>query len=202
MKIYLDDQPTDLPQGDLVDVLTAAQRHVASLGLAIVEVRLDGQTLTGDALNGHLSGQSPTRPAEVRLYSANPRLLVVEVLQQIQQQLDVARQAQDDAAEAFQQDRTGDGIQQVSQAIAVWLQVQQAVTEAAAMANLTLDDKTFEDQPVVEHIQQLIEQIKTLRDLLAQRDTLGLADALAYEWSETAGLWQRLVGQLILWIQG
>ena len=128
-------------------------------------------------------------------------MLAVQVLGQVQKQLDVARQAQDHAAEAFQQDKTAQGITQVGQAVNIWLQVQQAVTHSSALAQVNLNERKFEDQPVSAHIHELLERIRTLRDLLTQRDTLGLADTLAYEWSPMADLWQRLIGQLILWIQ-
>src|SRR5690606_37901340 len=131
----------------------------------------------------------------------DPRMLAVEVLNQVNQQLDAAHQAQEDAAVAFQQDKTSQGIAKVGEATAIWLQVQQAVTHGSALVNLSLDDRIFEGQPVTVHIHKLVEQITTLRNLLTQKGTLGLADTLAYEWNETTDLWQRLVGQVILWIQ-
>lgn len=201
MKIYLDDEQVELAGSDLTTVLAAAQQHVADAGRSVVEVQINGESITGDALNCYFDGRATLGDNELRLYSADPRILAAEVLNQVNQQLDVAHQAQVDAAEAFQQDKTSQGIEKVGQAMAIWLQVQQAVTHGSALVQLNLDDRLFENQPVAVHIQKLVEQIKTLRDLLAQRDTLGLADTLAYEWNETTDLWQRLVGQVILWIQ-
>lgn len=201
MKLYLDDEALELAGSDLTTVLAAAQQHVADAGRSVVEVQIDGQAVTGDDLNRYFDGRATLGDGELRLYTADPRILAVEVLNQVNQQLDVAHQAQTDAAEAFQQDKTAAGIEKVGEAMTVWIQVQQAVTHGSALVNLSLDDRMFEGQPVTVHIHKLIEQIKALRDLLTQRDTLGLADTLAYEWNETADLWQRLVGQVILWIQ-
>ncbi len=201
MKIYLDDEPAAFGASDLAGILAAAQQQLAPAGRSVVEIQVDGQVITGQEINRYLDGRSELGASSVHLYSADPRLLAVEVLQQVQQQLDVARDEQVAAAEAFQQDKASEGIAHVGSAINIWLQVQQAVTYGSAMAQVKLDDKVFEDRPVPEHVQHLLEQIRQLRDLLAQRDTLGLADMLAYEWSPTLDLWQRLVGQVILWIQ-
>lgn len=201
MKLYLDDESLELQGSDLATVLAAAQQHVADTGRSVVEVHIDGNEIAGDALNAYFDGRSSLGDSELRLYTADPRLLAVEVLNQVNQQLDAAHQAQTDAAEAFQQDKTSEGIKKVGEAMAIWLQVQQAVTHGSALVNLNLNDRLFEGQPVTVHIHKLVDQIKTLRDLLTQKDTLGLADTLAYEWNETTDLWQRLVGQVILWIQ-
>jgi hypothetical protein len=201
MKIYLDDEPATFSAPDLAGILTAAQQQLAPAGRSVVEIQIDGQVISGDDINRYLDGRSSLGDASIHLYSADPRVLAVEVLQQVQQQLDVARDEQAAAAEAFQQDNTADGIAHVGSAINIWLQVQQAVTYGSAMANVKLDEKSFEGQSVPQHIQNLLDQIRQLRDLLAQRDTLGLADMLAYEWAPTLDLWQRLVGQVILWIQ-
>lgn len=201
MKIYLDDQPASFSGDDLKTILAQAQQQLAPSGRSIVEVHLDGQPLMGDELNRCMDQAPSLVGRTLHLVSADPRQLATEVLQQVQQQLDIARDELALAAEAFQQDQSADGIARVGSVIQIWLQVQQAIGYGSAMANLNLDDKTFEDQPVPQHIQQLLEQIRQLRDQLAQRDTLGLADSLAYEWPATLDRWQRLVGQVILWIQ-
>jgi len=201
MKIYLDDEPTSITGTHLSDILAAAQQQLESTGRSIVEIQVDGHSLSGDDLSRYLDGRVSLSDGTVHLYSADPSVLAVEVLQQVQQQLDVARDEQSEAAEAFQQDNAMKGITHIGNAIAIWQQVQQAVTHGSAMANLNLDEKVFEDVPVPQHIQELLEKIRQLRDLLQQRDTLGLADMLAYEWPPTLDLWQRLVGQVILWIQ-
>jgi hypothetical protein len=201
MKIHLDDEPAVLTGEDLPAILMSAQAKLQGLGRTVVEVQIDGRVIAGDELHQFMQQGKLPAESELRLYSADPRLLAGEVLRQVNEQLDLAQDAQHAAADAFAKDHTTAGIEQVGQAVNIWLQVQQAVTHSCAMAQINLDDRIFEGQPVNVHIQQLVNRIKNLRDLLTQRDTLGLADTLSYEWPEMTELWQRLVGQMILWIQ-
>lgn len=201
MKVYIDEELAPFEADTLAQALTSAQDHLASTGRCIVQVSLDETELIGEALQQQLASTQPVGQCKLELYTADPRQLAGEVLAQVITQLDEAQDAQTAAATAFQEDRTTQGLEEVGKAMAVWIQTQQAVTHCCAMVQLNLDDRIFEGQAVTVHIHQLAEQIKQLRDLLMQRDTIGLADTLAYEWPETAQRWQRLVGQVILWIQ-
>jgi hypothetical protein len=94
MKIYLDDEPTSITGTHLSDILAAAQQQLESTGRSIVEIQVDGHSLSGDDLSRYLDGRVSLSDGTVHLYSADPSVLAVEVLQQVQQQLDVARDEQ------------------------------------------------------------------------------------------------------------
>lgn len=199
MPIYLDGQRTELTGQTLADLIDAAQRRVAGAGRIIVEVIVNGETLGQDQIES--SSGNPVLGSEVRLESADPRELAGTTLEQVRIGLTDAREAQAEAASLFQQDQPSDAMQQVSRAISVWQQTQQAVLQSTMLLGINLDQKTFEQQPVIKMTDSLLAQLRTLRDLIAAGDTVGLADTLAYEWPEMTDRWDRLIVEIQGWIE-
>jgi hypothetical protein len=199
MTVYLDDESVKVSGDTLGPVLQEVSQRLDPAGRIVVEVLLNGEALIGDQL-AQLK-DAPIGNDELRLYSADPVELAVEVLHQVRAQLDDARQAQQEAADLFQRDQAGQALQRVTASLSVWQQAQQAVLQTTQMVGLDLDQQVFEGHPVGSIIQSLLGQLMQVRDLLTAHDTVGLADALAYEWPETVDRWQRLVSQLIQWIE-
>ena len=199
MAIFLDDEPVQLEGGDLESVLAAASTRLGERGRVVVEVQLDGLPIVASNYAEHQD--TSVSDTELRLYSADPHELTVTTLQQVKAHLDQARQAQLQAAELFQQDKQAQALEQVIQVIEVWQQVQQAVLHSVQLLRIDVDEKQVDGQTVVELTDSLIEQLKGLHELLTTVDTVGLADVLAYEWPETADRWERLIAELISWIE-
>ena len=198
MSIYLDDDPVEFAGGDLAAVLEQAREALVGSGRMVVEVRLDGQVLNPNELDAEQ--HTPVGDTECRLYTADPRQLAVETLQQIAQRLNDAGQAQAEAAELLQQDRTADAMKHVTAANEAAQQTQQAVLHSATIVGVDLDGRSVDGQPVSQIVGLLLEQLKELRDLLAAGDTVALADALAYEWPQTIERWQALIGEMVGWV--
>jgi hypothetical protein len=200
MDCFVDDEAVPLAGGTLDQLFEAAQSHLSDSGRVIVDVVVDGESLSGEQLDQ--PQQIATADREVRLYTADPRALAVDTLKQVRGRLSEAEQAQQQAAEQLQQDQPSEALQQVSQAIEVWLQTQQAVQHSAALLGLDLDSLTVDQQPASTVIQSLADQLHQLKDALNNGDTVSLADALAYEWPETVQQWDTLVQGMIQRIEG
>lgn len=199
MAVYLDDQEVRLDGATLGAMIASAKQQLDSAGRAIVEVQLDGQALVGDELTAKQNEQVQSH--ELRLYSANPAQLGVAALEQVRAALDQARDMQSQAAELLQQDQSVEALKQVSQAFEIWMHVQQAVSQAAAFVGLALDRISVDERSATELINDLIEQLKALRQLLIDGDTVAMADVLAYEWPHTVDQWQALIAQIIKQIE-
>lgn len=195
MPVYLDDELLALSGQDLGSVLAAAQQRVSPTGRVVVDVQINGQPLVGDALN-HQQSQ-PLGDAEIRFYSAEASVLAVTALQQARVELEEARQLLVDAAELLQQDQGGKAMPIIGQIIETWRQVQQAVLQSCQLLDLRLDDLVLDERPMAELTQQLLEQLKALRETLLAGDIVSLADVLAYEWPEVCGQWDRALELLV-----
>lgn len=195
MSTFVDDQPVDLTGDDLGSLLASARSHLAPSGRVIVDVQIDGEQLTNEQLSDQQAVKTAGR--EVRLYTADPQTLAVDTLRQVHGRLHEAGQMQQRAAELLQQDQTAEALQQVASAIEIWLQTQQAVQHSSELLSVDLDALTVDNQPLSELTDGLITQLKELKESLNAGDTVGLADALAYEWPQTVERWERLVNALI-----
>jgi hypothetical protein len=200
MPIYLDDEPADLSGATLDAVLDAARERASQSGRVVVEVQADGRPLLGEELEARRG--APLGSADLRLYTADPREREVTTLGLIGARLADARQAQTEAAELLQQDQPAEAMKRVGQAIEVWQEAQRAVLYSAALTGVRLEERTFDGRPFTAFTDELLTRIKGLRDLIASRDTVALADALAYEWPEVIDRWERLIVELIGWIEG
>jgi len=199
MTIYLDDQPLQLKGRDLKSLLVAASDHLSDAGRIVVEVQVDGQPLVEEALDQQYTEE--LGDAEVRLYSADPSELAVMTLEQVKEKLNDARQAQAQAADFFQEDKLDLALKQVVGVIEVWQQTQQAVLQSVQLLGMSLDNMEVEGRSVPDMTDALLNQVSGLRDLLSAGDTVGLADAMAFEWPQTANDWEELMTELRGWIQ-
>lgn len=195
MAVYLDDEAIDVRGADLAAVLQTAQDRLRGAGRIVVEVQLDGRALTGDDLLTH--GRDRLDASELRLYSADPLELSLDALDATRARLAQAREAQSEAADLLQADKAAEALAKVAVANEAWLQTQQAVGIAAETAGIDLAVFTIDGEPVASYTSELVTALKSLRDQLARRDTVSLADALAYEWPTLTDRWDRLIETMI-----
>ncbi len=195
MAVYLDDEAVELSGGDLAAVLTAARDRLAGSGRLVVEVQVDGEAVAADAWQGatvrSLSG------SDLRLYTADPRDLSRSTLESLLAALDEVAKWQREAAELLQQDQQPQAMGKLTQAMEVWQQSQQAVTQATTLTGIDLNDTAVDGEPASAIIDQVLAQLRAVRDAIQSGDMVGLADSLAYEWPGTTEKWQKLVTSVI-----
>lgn len=194
MPIHIDDQPSTLPAGSLRELLAAVSDELAPAGRVVVEVRIDGQSVTGP----DLEDDQPTKAdSDIRVYSAKPGDLVVGVLEDVRAQLTESQKLQQKAAELLQQDEPAQAMGLVKQSIDGWLQAQQAVGQSAQLLQIDLSAITIEDQTVLERMTGLIASLTELKDAVVANDFVALADALQYEWPDITERWDAALGAII-----
>ncbi|MFN3166790.1 MAG: hypothetical protein ACE37H_06970 [Phycisphaeraceae bacterium] len=194
MPIHIDDQPTQLPATSMRELLAAARDELAPTGRVVVEVRIDGETITGPALED----DKPTAAdSDIRVYTAEPSELVVGVLEDVRGQLAASQQMQQQAAELLQQDEPARAMDLVKQSIDGWLQAQQAVGQSAQLLQLDLDAIQVDDQSVLARMNELIASLIELKDAVVANDYVTLADALQYEWPEITERWDAALGAIV-----
>ena len=195
MAIFLDDQVVLLDGENLGDLLGSAKRRLEADDRVVVEVRIDGEKLDGDGIDRQQTIQ--ISDSEVRLYTAEPLQLAASTLDLARGQLTEARTVQQEASDLVHDDRLADALEKISQVIEIWLQVQPAVLDSARFVGLDLDQITVDGSPVTDYTDELIENLRTLKELIANGDTVGLADVLAYEWPPVVDRWDRVIGRLV-----
>jgi len=192
--IHIDDQPTTLPARSLRELLAAARDKLAPSGRIVVEVRVDGESVVGAALDD----DQPTNPgSDIRVYSVRSAEFVAGVLEDVRTQLGESQKLQQQAAELLQQDEPAKAMKLVQQSIDGWLQAQQAVGQSAMLLKIDLSVIKIGDQNVLDRMSELVGSLNDLKDAVVANDFVALADALQYEWPEITQRWDGALGAII-----
>ncbi|MEX2214243.1 MAG: hypothetical protein WD768_08965 [Phycisphaeraceae bacterium] len=199
MSIHIDGIPTALPGTTLGELVLAAQQRLEPSGRVVVEVTLNDQPIVGNELAARQHEAVGTRV--VKLTTADPKELVIDTLGEISRHLNQAGELQNEAADLLQRDKEKDALGKISDAMSIWQQTEEAVRHSAAMLSISLDTMTIDGQPFAAMTENLVQQLGGLRDLIKAHDTVGLADALAYEWPATVKKWQRMIELFVAKIQ-
>lgn len=200
MVVYIDEELIDIQSCGLGLVLQEAKKHLAASGRVVIEVEVDGRQLEYDAL-AELE-RSSIDESEVRLTSADPRDVAVAALCEVRKHLASTKQDHHLAAEMLQQDNQAEAVGKIASLVTVWQRTHRAVIESSALMGVDVGMLTVGEQTAEDVVGTLAEHLKTLRDLLQARDTVGLSDVLLYEWPEVIARWDLLVGALMDQIEG
>ncbi len=188
------DQPSPLTAPNLGGLLDAARQQLDAQDRVIVEVQIDGETLTGDdiAARAHV----PIVAVDIALHTAAPAQIAGDALTHIQSLLDEARQLQADAADDLQADHSQPAFEKLAALIDRWLQVQQGVADVAQFTGLELANLDAAGTPMPEVSAELLNQLHALKEAIESSDGVTLADALAYEWPAQVDRWDAVVAAI------
>lgn len=196
MTVYLDDQPVALAGDNLADLLASATAQLQPAGRMVVEVQLNGQTLTGDSLTQQATAPL-TGDADLRLYSAEPGKLARSVLEEVRAELLAQQTVIERAADLLQQDKPAEAFTLVNAVNEVWLATMRAVEQASPMLGVDLMTLQVAGEPFTKCTKDLLTSLQQFRQQLTDQDTAALADSLGYEWPRLIEQWDAVLGTLI-----
>ena len=87
-------------------------------------------------------------------------------------------------------------LDKLEQAISIWQSVQQAIVQGSHLMELDLNEIAVNDTPISVSIQRLGERLRFVRSALEERDQIGLADNLLYEFPEVVDEWRSILTHL------
>ncbi len=194
MQVLLDDIPCNVQARTVGEAIEGGADLARDRGRLIVDVTVDGSNLSEADL---ASAQHQSRTAQVvRLTSADPVELVRQTLGDACEALTEAAELQREAAQLLQSDQHTVSMDKLTEAITIWLCVQEAVIKSAQLIGLDLDAAGSGDQGLPDAIRRLKERLEAVHRALQDRDEISLADTLLYEFPQVIEQWQRLLGEL------
>lgn len=192
MRVLIDESPCDATATTVQEALAVAAARAESCGRLIVEVMVDGTPWGSEELD---SEECCGRAAEeIRLRSIDRRELVSTTLGDAADALSRIDEGQRAAAELLQSGDVAGGMGRLAECLHLWLMVQEAVDMSLRTMDLRLDAVEHEGRPVSECIDELQEKLRGVRDALAGRDTVALADTLLYELPAVIEWWRAVLG--------
>ncbi len=195
MQILLDDIPCNVEARTVGEAIEGGADLARDRGRLIVDVTVDGSQLSEADL---ASPAQQTRTAQVvRLVTADPVELVRQTLNDAREALTEADELQREAAELLQSDEHTVAMDKLTEAISIWLCVQEAVIKGTQLMGLDLDaERPDSEENLPDAIRCLKERLDAVRRALLDRDEISLADTLLYEFPQVIERWRRLLGDL------
>ncbi len=191
MDVFIDNDPFTTSHTQLGRIIHDAADKVAPTRRIIVEVRLDGDALDDDQLAA--AEPNDVTADEVQFITADPYELSRQTLLEVQDRLDLARDAQQRASVKLQADNAAEAMDDVREAMAVWQVAQDSLLKSAQLLNIPLDDIESDGRSASQTITLLAGRLAQMGEQLNARDWIGLADTLGYELDATVDQWSAMI---------
>ncbi len=193
MRLFLDNDVIFTPRESLALALKTGVEEAERRGRIIIEVQGDGRPLTDELLTSPPDHASGIR--ELRLVSADPKLLVAETLMQAADSLRMARQHQTAASDRFLSNDVDAALDEVKGAFGVWQAVRDAFEKSAQVLGAHLLDVSFDagngqTRNARDDVNALTMSLREVRDAMEAQDWSALADAMEYGLSGVVDRWE------------
>ncbi|GJM18768.1 MAG: hypothetical protein DHS20C14_09810 [Phycisphaeraceae bacterium] len=200
MKVYLDNEPLDVPAEGVRGAIAAAKADAQGRGRIVVEVQADGAPAPAGLIED--PPEDDAGVTELRFLSASPGPFVRETLIEASGALEAAQADQTAAAERIQSGSVSDAIEPLQQVLALWSIVRDVVERSGALLGVDVGavEAAGEDggDTITGEacINELAERLVELKTAVASEDWAGVSDVLAYEMGGLADRWRVLLDQL------
>ena len=161
----------------------------------VVSVVCDGTPLIDEELSQRLT-QPLGATAQVDLATADRYELVATALREMAGQLAAIGEQQGATAEQFQDGKIAEAMAGFTTFLDAWQMCQRALLECSSLLGEDLTARTCDGVPVREHLDNLADKLRELRDAFEARDSVLLSDLIQYELPQTCADWQTILGQL------
>lgn len=200
MRVYLDDEDLPMISGSLSAAVDAACDRAAQAGRIVVAGILDGTVLSEEALTSPDPGS--TIGDELRLFTAEPRALVLEAIGAASESLGLAEDAQREASAHLDAGRTAQAMGPLARAMDLWRAVHDALTQSAALLEVPLDQAapvnatttlkaaTDDNATIAARAGALARVLGDLRTSLEHEDWPAVSDVLTHDLPAQAQVWR------------
>lgn len=162
--------------------------HLQKDNRLVVHVLIDGQEPDLDRLPA--IKQSPLNGHTLFIETADPREMAEEVLAEVQTQLDEADRLKGEAAELLQKNLNVKAMERLAGCFSTWQHAQESVLKTAQLLRIDLTTIHVGHRSLTELLTEFMQQLRTIRTSLENRDFVSLSDILLYETTETSAQWR------------
>lgn len=191
MRTTLDGQAVAVSGDSLAAGLAAGAQAAHERGRVIIDVLIDGQPATPEALTN--PSAAPGTCAELSLTSADPRSLAHASLLDAARALDTVLAEQQAAGQLLQAGQYQDANAHLGAALQLWQMVQAVLQQASAITGVDLSG--IPCGPVAA-IASLGERLGALKTAMQAQDIAAMSDLLLYDLCEQAKEWQALLPRI------
>lgn len=178
--------------------LAAEKMGLRTVGQVLTHVQRDNRLVTNLLIDGQepdLECISSIRHSllnnhNVFIETADPAIMALDALDEVEDQLQEADRLRTDAVEMLQRGQSNRAMEKLSGCFGIWQTAQESVLKVAQLLRIDLETVRVSDQPLSALLSGFGEQLRQIRTSLENRDFVTLADILTYEANETSAQWR------------
>ncbi|MEM1329050.1 MAG: hypothetical protein AAGG07_00670 [Planctomycetota bacterium] len=188
MKAYLDEVELAPSSDTIAAAIDAAREEADRRGRVVIEVKADGDPLTGAQL-AEPSTESGL-VSEIRMRSADPRHLVHETLLEAADALEDSRDEHSSAGEAIQSGEGSAALQRIGSLLEVWQAARASLDQGSALLDTDLTSGVENAEDLIDALTAKLEE---LRHAVQTQDWSTVADVVSYDLEPHASEWASLL---------
>jgi hypothetical protein len=199
MDISVDGQPlADVPSNiaTLGQLAVHVKQHLDSPDRLVVGIAADGENIEAESLEPAMTKPLATW-SRIDFETTSAAEASLAVLHGANALFEEAEGIQHETVELLRQGEDVRARESMVRCFAIWQQTQESVSKVRELLDLDLDSMKLDDEPYPEIFSQLRDRLEEIKDALAARDYVLLADILEYELQETTNKWRRIIARLI-----
>lgn len=193
MSVVVDDQ--SLPTEKLgLKTIGQVLSHLKRENRLVVHVLIDGQEPDLDRMTA--IRRSPVNGHTLYIETAEPRLMALEVLKEVDHQLDEADRLRGDAVEMLSSNSPQKAMEKLSGCFTTWSHAEESLRKVALLLRVDLNRILVDGRPFTEILTSFAEMLRTIRTSLESRDFVTLCDSLQYEATATCRQWKDALNEM------
>lgn len=199
MEIFVNDDPIDsdpMTQGTVEDALRLIQSTLCGPGQLVAGLRCNGEDVPSDAMASTL--EEPLEKLQrLEVFTTTRAALVVEAMNEAAGALDETDKECRRSAELLSEGKAAEGVEALGECLGVWLQIHEAVGKSIKMLGVDADMIRVGDEPLATILGKPKDVLSQVKEALAAKDYVLLADVLQYEFDEVTELWRAAITTLM-----
>lgn len=178
--------------------LAAEQMGLRTVGQVLTHVQRENRLVTNLLIDGRepdldrISSirQSLLKEHTIFIETADPAIMALDALDEVEDQLQEADRLRIDAVEMLQRGQSNRAMEKLSGCFSIWQTAQESVLKVAQLLRIDLETVRVSEQPLIHLLNTFGEQLRQIKTTLENRDFVTLSDILTYEANQTSAQWR------------
>ena len=168
--------------------------HVHRDNRLVVNLLIDGREPDFDRLPQ--VRQSPVNGHTLFIETAEPRVMALEVLDEVEQQLREADRLKAEAVDLLQRNAAVRAMERLSGCFSTWQHAQESLLKTGQLLRIDFAQIAVDGRGLDAVVTEFAGHLREVKLAMENRDFVTLADVLTYEMTETSQHWHTAIGAL------
>ncbi|MEE9294875.1 MAG: hypothetical protein V3W34_07950 [Phycisphaerae bacterium] len=203
MQLFIDGRQSSddpVPDATIDEVLDSIRKENARRDRAILAVVCDGIDVSGPDVDDVL-GAPASQYQRIEVQTGDPRRMIADALDDASTTLETVDQKRIEVIARCAEGKTGQAMGLLSECVGCWHQVNSAITQSLALLNSVVGTPRDETDRLVETLRPVQSKLQEVKEAVASKDFVSLADILEYEFADVSQCWQSVIDTILERVQ-